>query len=77
MRKHSKELTEKQRAAQTVRLRVWRHNAFSGNAVMIKRQLQAMLASDSITPAARLLAEEMEKFSDKLIVHVKERIDLC
>lgn len=74
--KHSKALTDRQRDAQAARLRIWRHNAFSGNAVMIKRQLQAMLASDSITPAVRLLAEEMEKLADKLIVHIKERIDL-
>lgn len=35
------------------RQRVWKHNSFRGHTAMMQQQLRGMLASDSITEAAR------------------------
>lgn len=57
------------------RQRVWRHNAFSGHAAMMKSQLNAIAASDTATPEAKHIANQMLKWVPDLAKALKTRID--
>lgn len=50
--------TEMQKQAFDKRQRVWRHNSFKGQAIMARSNLTNMLASDSLTDASKLAAQE-------------------
>jgi hypothetical protein len=46
--------------------RIWRHNSFLGHAVMMRQQLNAILAADSTTPETKQIARSMLGLVSKL-----------
>lgn len=55
--------------------RVWRHNAFSGHAAMMRAQARNIGESDSTTQAAKNLAQQIGVLAEQLAVALKTRID--
>jgi len=55
--------------------RIWRHNAFSGHAAMMRSQARAIHSSDSANETAKRIAMEIHRLAEELSLALKERID--
>lgn len=68
-------VSEKQQLSFTARQRVWRHNSFIGHSVMMRGQLNAMLASDTVTSETRQYARTILGLLPKLQNSLTSRVD--
>lgn len=63
------------KASTDQRNRIWRHNSFLGHATMIMRQANNIAYADSTNREAKVIANEIARLAEELLIQLKERID--